>query len=87
MIDDRGLSSVNLTEVISRFARDGHNPELVYRHIAGSGITIVPFHGEDATLVAGLAPLTRAFELSLGDRACRALALRCAIAAITADHA
>jgi PIN domain nuclease of toxin-antitoxin system len=63
------------------------NPELVYRQIAGSGITIVPFHGEDATLAAGLVPLTRAFGLSLGDRACLALAHRHGIAAITADHA
>jgi PIN domain nuclease of toxin-antitoxin system len=87
VIDDCGLSSVNLAEVISRFARDGHNPELVYRQIAGSGITIVPFHGQDAMLAAGLVPLTRACGLSLGDRACLALALRHGITAITADHA
>jgi PIN domain nuclease of toxin-antitoxin system len=87
VIDDCGLSSVNLAEVILRFARDGHNPELVYRQIAGPGITIVPFHGEDATLAAGLVPLTRAYGLSLGDRACLALAQKHGITAITADHA
>jgi PIN domain nuclease of toxin-antitoxin system len=87
VIDDCGLSAVNLAEVISRFARDGHDPELVYRQIAGSGITIVPFFGEDAALAAGLAPLTRALGLSLGDRACLALALRQGVTAITADQA
>lgn len=86
VIEGSALSTVNLAEVISRFARDGHSPELVYRQIAASGIEIVPFHGEDAALVAGLAPLTRESGLSLGDRACLALALRHGIPAITADQ-
>ena len=86
VIDGSGISTVNLAEVISRFARDGHSPELVYRQIANSGIEIVPFLGEDAALVAGLVSSTREFGLSLGDRACLALALRHGIPAITADQ-
>jgi predicted nucleic acid-binding protein len=35
VIDDCELSTVNLAEVISRFARDGHDPGPVYRQIAG----------------------------------------------------
>lgn len=85
IIDHCGLSSVNLAEVISRFVRDGHSAELVHRQIASSGIEIAPFLGEDAALVASLAPATRDFGLSLGDRACLALALRHGIPAITAD--
>lgn len=87
VIDDCELSTVNLAEVISRFARDGHDPGLVYRQIAGSGIRILPFGGEDATLVAQLLLPTRALGLSLGDRACLALALRRGIPALTADQA
>ncbi len=86
VIEGSAISAVNLAEVISRFARDGHNPDLVYQQIAGSGIEIIPFLGEDAALVAGLAPATREFGLSLGDRACLALALRHGVPAITADQ-
>ncbi|HWS27723.1 MAG TPA: type II toxin-antitoxin system VapC family toxin [Xanthomonadales bacterium] len=86
VIDACCLSSVNLAEVLSRFARDGHNPELVHHQIAGSGIEIVPFLGEDAALAAGLVPLTQSFGLSLGDRACLALALRRNVTALTADR-
>ena len=86
VIDPCCLSSVNLAEVLSRFARDGHNPEMVHHQIAGSGIEIVPFLGEDAALAAGLVPLTQQFGLSLGDRACLALALRRDVPAFTADR-
>lgn len=86
VIDTCCLSSVNLAEVLSRFARDGHNPEMVHHQIAGSGIEIVPFLGEDAALAAGLVPLTQQFGLSLGDRACLALALRRDVPAFTADR-
>lgn len=87
VIDHSGLSTVNLAEVISRFVRDGHNPDVVYQQIASSGIEIVPFLGEDAALVASLVPITRELGLSLGDRACLALALRRGIPAITAYQA
>ena len=86
VIDACCLSSVNLAEVLSRFARDGHSPELVHHQIAASGIEIVPFLGEDAALAAALVPLTQSFGLSLGDRACLALALRRNVTALTADR-
>lgn len=85
-IDSCCLSSVNLAEVLSRFARDGHDPDRVLQQIAGSGIEIVPFAGEDAALAAGMVPLTQKFGLSLGDRACLALALRRDLPAMTADR-
>lgn len=85
IIEDSGSSSVYLAEVISRFARDGHNADLVHQQIAGSGIEIIPFLGEDAALEAGLALATRELGLSLGDRACLALALRYGVPALTAD--
>lgn len=85
-IDSCCLSSVNLAEVISRFVRDGHNPELVHQHLVASGIEIVPFFSEDAALAAGLVAHTQQLGLSLGDRACLALALRRNIPALTADQ-
>lgn len=54
--------------------------------LAGSLIEIVPFGIDDAALAASLVPLTRALGLSLGDRACLALAIRRDAAALTADR-
>jgi len=85
-IDACYLSSVNLVEVISRFVRDGHNPEFVYQQLVSSAIEIVTFGSEDAALAAGLTLHTQKLGLSLGDRACLALALRQNIPALTADH-
>jgi PIN domain nuclease of toxin-antitoxin system len=85
-IESSCLSSVNLAEVISRFVRDGHSAQAVFEQLASSGIEIVPFLAEDAALAAGLIALTHALGLSLGDRACLALALRRNISALTADH-
>jgi len=47
----------------------------------------VPFTEEDADRVAGLTPSTRPLGLSLGDRACIALALRADAPALTAERA
>jgi len=87
VIEEGCISSVNLSEVLVRFARDGHDPALTYGKIAESPIEIVPFLGEDAALAASLVPATRRLGLSLGDRACLALALARRIPALTADQA
>lgn len=81
------LSSVNLAEVASRFALDGHDPREVCKRIAKSPIEIVPFGAGDAAIAAALVPVTQPHGLSLGDRACLALAMARAIPALTADRA
>jgi len=85
-MDARCLSSVNLAEVISRFVRNGHSPELVHPQLLSSGIEMVPFLSEDAALAAGLVLHTQKFALPLRDRACLALALWRNIPAVTANH-
>jgi PIN domain nuclease of toxin-antitoxin system len=80
------MSSVNLSEVLGRFVRDGHDPTPVSRRIRESGLEIVPFEAEDALLTAGLRRQTDPLGLSLGDRACLALALARGIPALTADR-
>lgn len=85
VVDESCLSAVNLTEVLSRFSRDGLDPDLVSRRIAATRIEIVPFDSDAATLAARLTPDTRSLGLSLGDRACLALALARGIPALTAD--
>ncbi len=80
------LSAVNLAEVLGRFARDGHDPELVSAGLAATGLEIVPFDRHHAALCATLEPATRPLGLSLGDRACLALARDRALPALTADR-
>jgi PIN domain nuclease of toxin-antitoxin system len=55
--------------------------------LLGGAVTVEPFTTADAIEAARLRPLTRAAGLSLGDRACLALARRHGAVAITADAA
>jgi PIN domain nuclease of toxin-antitoxin system len=80
------MSAVNLSEVIGRFVRDGHDAPVVLRRLTATGIEILPFAAADAALAASLVPATRPLGLSLGDRACLALALAKHIPAVTADR-
>lgn len=86
IIDESCISAVNLAEVIGRFVRDGYDAHVVLRRFASSRIEIVPFSAADAALAASLIPRTQALRLSLGDRACLALALARGIPAVTADR-
>ena len=87
LLDDSCMSTINLAEVIGRFARDGHDPRDVLQRIAESPVELVPFLAEDAALAAALIPTTRPLGLSLGDRACLALGLARRIPVCTADQA
>jgi len=80
------LSTVNLSEVIGRFVRDGHPSRGVSEQLLASGVEFVPFAAEDAALAAEVVPRTQRLGLSLGDRACLALALRRRVPVYTADR-
>jgi len=81
------LSAVNLSEVLLRFVRDGHDPRDVLGRLESTPIEHVPFLPNDAALAAALEPATRRWGLSFADRACLTLALTRGAPAITADGA
>lgn len=81
------ISAVNVAEVLGRFARDGHAPNTVLAQIAATALEIVPFGAEQAAFSAALLPATHRLGLSLGDRACLALAGSRGIPVQTADRA
>lgn len=81
------LSAVNLSEVLSRFVRDGHAVDDLTVGLLGVGIEVHPFDELQAALAASLVPIARPLGLSLGDRACLALALTLEKPALTADQA
>ena len=85
-IEDCCISAVNVAEVLGRFARDGHDSAHVLARLQATSIEIVAFSAEEAAATAALAPVTRGAGLSLGDRACLALARARSIPALTADR-
>lgn len=90
--DGAAISTVNLAEVLSRSANRGADPAtlaatLTDNGLLGGAITVEPFTVADAIDTARLRPLTRDAGLSLGDRACLALARRLNSPAVTADAA
>lgn len=81
------LSTVNLCEIIGKYAERGESPPQVEQDILGLELEIVSFSSEHARLAAELRPATRALGLSLGDRACLALGLERGATVLTADRA
>lgn len=86
LLDNSGMSTVNLSEVLGRFARDGHDPDIVSARLSATSLEIVPFARGHALFAALLLPLTRPIGLSFADRACLALAQARGISAVTADR-
>ena len=80
------VSTLNLAEVFTRFIRDGHSTAAVLRRLAPLAIEPVPFSAAHAAEAAELWPLCRGAGLSLGDRACLALAIGRAMPVMTADR-
>ncbi|WP_038058605.1 type II toxin-antitoxin system VapC family toxin [Thermus amyloliquefaciens] len=90
LAEGAAISAVNLAEVFSKQAERGYAPEAVREELVREGLLdrvlqVFPFTEEDAVEAARLRPLTRPLGLSLGDRACLALARRLNLPALTAD--
>jgi ribonuclease VapC len=76
-----------LAEVLGRFSRDGHSSLQVLARLQATPVQWVDFDPRHAALCADLLPRTRSLGLSLGDRACLALAAAEGCPAMTADTA
>ena len=80
-------SSVNLAEVGSKLIDKGLAPNELRRVLNQINVQAIDFDAEQATACAALRAVTRAQGLSLGDRACLALASGMEGVAVTADRA
>jgi PIN domain nuclease of toxin-antitoxin system len=80
------MSTVNLAEVVGYFARRGLTEKQITEILAPLPIELVPFDEAQAVAAGMLLPATRAAGLSLGDRACLALAKRLGSPLQTADR-
>ena len=80
------LSSVNAVEVLTRLIDLGYAPDRAVSALARFRLAVVSFDEELAVLAGRLRAATRHRGLSLGDRACLALAIREKVTALTADR-
>lgn len=79
------VSAVNFAEVYSKLADLGVTVENFERVRAIEPFIVVEFDRSQAILSAQLRPVTKHLGLSLGDRACLALAIREKATVLTAD--
>lgn len=81
------ISAVNLAEVVTRLSVVGMPENEIRESLILLGLETIPFDEEQAFEAGLLYPKTAPLGLSLGDRACLALAKRTTAAAVTADRA
>lgn len=87
LIADAAMSTINLGETVGLLTRQGFDLPAIHRLLDALPFDRVPFDEEQAYAAGLLLPMTRPAGLSLGDRACLALAARLGVPAFTADRA
>lgn len=81
------MSVVNLCETYTKLVEAGLSRDDAEHQVMRLELRISPFHEAHALEAAMLRPMTRHLGLSLGDRACLALARLTNLPVITADRA
>lgn len=79
------ISSVNYAEVIARLKAEGRSTNTLLGELELLGLTIRPFTAKEAQLAGELRDVAKASGLSLGDRACLAVAKLLDLEVVTAD--
>jgi len=85
-LDGAYLSTVNLAEVVAKMLSRGAELQLVRTEIEAAGIETVALDEAQALRVGELHAAMRRHGLSLGDRACLALAAATGRIAVTGDR-
>ncbi len=84
-ITNSEISTVNLAEVVSYMIRHGMEKETATSLLKDISIPTVDFDESQAFIAAGLILKTKSKGLSLGDRACLALAMQRNAMVLTGD--
>ena len=87
LLRDGLVSSVNLAEAHTILLLRGSGPGFAWSRLLAFGFEICPFSEKQARTAAELVGITRRYGLSLGDRACLALALARKATVYTTDTA
>lgn len=86
LADDAAMSAVNLSEVVAKLIDAGRREAEIRAAIEPLGILIIEFDADAAFAAGLLRRTTRQTGLSLGDRACLAVAQQLDAPALTADR-
>jgi ribonuclease VapC len=82
---DALVSAVNLSEIIAKLIERGVGLAVIRSALSRYGLEIAPFDYHLAERAGALRAVTKGLGLSLGDRACLALAEQEALPVLTAD--
>lgn len=80
------IGAVNLAEAVAKLQERGVPDAEIDRDIAELDLPVIPFDAAQAMAAGKLRARTRALGLSLGDRACLALAMTRGVPAVTTDR-
>jgi PIN domain nuclease of toxin-antitoxin system len=86
VLADSRISAVNMAEVYSKMSDRGVVGDEVRELLADLPVVVVAFDAQQAALTGDLRDATRSQGLSLGDRACLALAMTEDMDAVTGDR-
>jgi ribonuclease VapC len=86
-LQDSVISTVNWSEVLQKSISQEIDTQDMQSEFEALGVNIIPFSAPQANLAARLWQETKFLGLSLGDRACLALAIEQQATALTADKA
>jgi PIN domain nuclease of toxin-antitoxin system len=87
VVADSAMTTVNFAEAVGYFARNGAPEPEIREWLGALELEIVPLDTALAYATGLLLPITRRAGLSLGDRACIALARQRSVRAVTTDSA
>jgi PIN domain nuclease of toxin-antitoxin system len=85
-MDRAAVSAVNLAETYGKLLREIFRPEELRDDVASLVLDVRPFDAEQAFIAGKLEPATKPLGLSLGDRACLALAISLGLPVLTGDR-
>ena len=86
LLESAAVSSVNWSEVVQKALERKAEVEGLRQEFEALGLRIVPFSASQAEQAALWREQTRSLGLSLGDRACLALAAELGVPAVTTDR-
>ena len=86
VVGDALMSSVNLAEVVTKLVQRTGSLDAARAALGMATVDVIDFDAPQAEQAGALVALTRSRGLSLGDRACLALAAREAVPVLTGDR-
>lgn len=81
------IGTVNLAEVVSKLRERGLSLDEVREALGGLHLDVRPLSAAHALIIGDIRPMTKPLGLSLGDRACLALAIDLEAELYTTDRA